>query len=252
MFSTSFCRFSAIQPMCQNTPKMLPTCSQNLPKFSPRSPTWRYLGPSWSQFAPILPLMLAILPVLLAILAPTCPTSALKMPEKCHLGANIAKKVLQPPLQAPQNTKKTMLSCFLPSSPCAKILPKYSQHAPKTSQVEPTITNLALSWPILVAICSQLGPNLAHLAPTFAPTCGEIPRKSFARRQKVPQDLPGPFKDKLLASPAPSRHPKIPQKLLVSYSFCKFSAILSCQCHLHTWSQRQRHDTDHHTHQNLK
>ena len=31
MFSYSFCRFSAIQPMCQNTPKMLSTCSQNLP-----------------------------------------------------------------------------------------------------------------------------------------------------------------------------------------------------------------------------
>ena len=61
-------------------------------------------------FYAILPLMLAILPVLLAILAPTCPTSARKMPEKCHLGANIAKKVLQPPLQAPQNTKKPMFS----------------------------------------------------------------------------------------------------------------------------------------------
>ena len=61
-------------------------------------------------FYTILPLMLAILPVLLAILAPTCSTSARKMPEKCHLGAYIAKKVLQPSLQAPQNTKKTMFS----------------------------------------------------------------------------------------------------------------------------------------------
>ena len=61
-------------------------------------------------FYTILPLMLAILPVLLAILAPTCSTSARKMPEKCHLGANIAKKVLQPPLQAPQNTKKLRFS----------------------------------------------------------------------------------------------------------------------------------------------
>ena len=59
--------------------------------------------PSNSHFRllAILPLMLAILPVLLATLAPTCPTSALKMPEKCHLGANIAKSVLQPPFQAP-------------------------------------------------------------------------------------------------------------------------------------------------------
>ena len=57
-------------------------------------------------FYAILPLMLAILPVLLAILAPTCPTSAPKMPKKCNLGANIAKKVLQPPLQAPPNTQK--------------------------------------------------------------------------------------------------------------------------------------------------
>ena len=31
LFSLSFCRFSAIQPMCQNSPKMLPTCCQNLP-----------------------------------------------------------------------------------------------------------------------------------------------------------------------------------------------------------------------------
>ena len=62
------------------------------------------------DFYTILPLMLAILPILLAILAPTCPTSARKMPEKCHLGANIAKKVLQPPLQAPQNTKKLVFS----------------------------------------------------------------------------------------------------------------------------------------------
>ena len=73
-------------------------------------------------FYTILTLMLAILPVLLAILAPTCSTSARNMPEKCHLGANIAKKVLQPPPQAPQNTKKLMFSSvfvgFLPSSPC--------------------------------------------------------------------------------------------------------------------------------------
>ena len=31
MFSLCFCKFSAIQPMCQNSPKMLTTCSQNLP-----------------------------------------------------------------------------------------------------------------------------------------------------------------------------------------------------------------------------
>ena len=49
------------------------------------------------DFYAILPLMLAILPVLVAILAPTCPTSALKMPEKCHLGAKVAKQTLQPP-----------------------------------------------------------------------------------------------------------------------------------------------------------
>ena len=59
-------------------------------------------------FYAILPLMLAILPVLLAILAPTRPTSALKMPDKWHLGANIAKKVLQPP---PQGTRKYQKTC---------------------------------------------------------------------------------------------------------------------------------------------
>ena len=89
-------------------------------------------------FYTILPLMLAILPVLLAILAPTCPTSALKMPEKCHLGANIAKKVLQPPLQAPPDTQKPVFSlCFCKfsaiqpmcqSSP--KMLPTCSQKLP--------------------------------------------------------------------------------------------------------------------------
>ena len=122
----------------------------------------------WSHFrlpAPILPLMLAILPVLLAILAPTCPTSALKMPEKCHLGANIAKQMLQPPLLAPQNTKNLCFPYdfvgFLLSSPCAKIVSKCSQHAPKTSQVEPKIANFALSWPSW----SQLAANLALTSP---------------------------------------------------------------------------------------
>ena len=89
-------------------------------------------------FYAILPLMLAILPVLLAILAPTCPTSALKMPEKCHLGANIAKQMLQPPLQAPPNTKKTLFSfsfCrFSAIQPMCqnspKMLPTCSQNLP--------------------------------------------------------------------------------------------------------------------------
>ena len=63
------------------------------------------------RFLHILPLMLAILPVLLAILAPTCPTSALKMPDKWHFGANIAKKVLQPPLQAHQKTYVSISCC---------------------------------------------------------------------------------------------------------------------------------------------
>ena len=88
--------------------------------------------------APILPLMLAILPVLLAILAPTCSTSARKMPEKCHLGANIAKKVLQPPLQAPPNTEKLLFSSsfctFSAIQPMCqnspKMLPTCSQNLP--------------------------------------------------------------------------------------------------------------------------
>ena len=159
-----------------------------------------------------LALMLAILPVLLAILAPTCPTSALKMPEKCHLGANIAKQMLQPPLLAPQNTKKQcflhVFVGFLLYSPCAKIVPKCSQHAPKTSQVEPKIANLALSWPILVATCCQLGPNFAHLAPIFAPTCAEIPRKPRAASQKVPLDLPGLSKTRFSGHRPPPGTPK--------------------------------------------
>ena len=55
--SLRFCEISAIQPMCQNSPKMLP----KPPKLSPRSPTWRYHGPSWSQLAanlaPTLPIL---------------------------------------------------------------------------------------------------------------------------------------------------------------------------------------------------
>ena len=49
---------------------------------------------------------------------------------------------------------------------------------------------MAPSWPILVATCCQLGPNFGHLAPIFAPTCAEIPRKSRPGRQEPLQDSP--------------------------------------------------------------
>ena len=111
--------------------------------------------------------MLAILPVLLAILAPTCPTSALKMPEKCHLGANIAKQMLQPPLQAPPNTKKTLFSlCFCRFSaiqPMCQNSPKMLPKPPKLSPRSPSWRYHGPSW-------SQLAANLAPTSPILRPS----------------------------------------------------------------------------------
>ena len=127
--------------------------------------------PSWRQHVPhVLPRCRKN-----AILEPTSP-------KKCF------SHLLKHPKIPKNSCFPYVFVSFLPSSPCAKILPKCSQHAPKTSQVEPKIANLALSWPILVAICSQLGPNFAYPAPIFAPTCAETFRESRAGCQKVPQD----------------------------------------------------------------
>ena len=121
--------------------------------------------------APILPLMLAILPVLLAILAPTCPTSALKMPEKCHLGANIAKQTLQPPFLAPQNTKNLMFSLSF----C-----KFSAIQPmcqNTPKMLPTCSQNLPSWVQdrqLGAIMAHLGRNLLPTWPQLRPSCAHL------------------------------------------------------------------------------
>ena len=51
----------------------------------------------------------------------------------------------------------------------------------------------------------QLDLNFAHLAAIFAPTCAEIPRKSRAPRQKVPQDLPALLQEQIFQVTAPSQ-----------------------------------------------
>ena len=188
MFSYGFCRFSAIQPMCQNTPKMLPKPS----KLSPRSPTWRYLGPSWSQFALILPLMLAILPVLLAILAPICPTSARKMLEKCHVGANIAKKVLQPPLQAPQNTKKPMFSfCFCRFSAIQPMCQNAPNMLPKPRRLSPRSLTWRYLGRSLLPTRLQLRPSCAHLRANLRRNSLKITRRTPKGAPRSPRNIPG-------------------------------------------------------------
>ena len=171
--------FASLRPSCPSCWPSCPSC-------------W----PSWRQHVPQ---VLSRCPKN-AILEPTSPNKCFS-----HL------------FKHPQIPKNLCFPCvfvgFLLSSPCAKIVPKCSQHAPKTSQVEPKIAILALSWPILVATCCQLGPNFAHLAPIFAPTCAETFRKSRAARQKVPQDLPGLLQDQIFESPPPPRHPKILKNL---------------------------------------
>ena len=130
--------------------------------FTPSCPScWPSCPSCWPSWRQHVPQVLARCPKN-AILEPTSP-----------------KKCLSHLFKHPKIPKNLCFAYvfvgFLLSSPCAKIVPKCSQHAPKTSQVEPKIAILALSWPILVATCCQLGPNFAHLAPIFAPTCGEIP-----------------------------------------------------------------------------
>ena len=51
---------------------------------------------------------------------------------------------------------------------------KCSQDPPKSSQTEPNMVILALSWPILGATCCQLGPSWAHLGPIFAKNLHQI------------------------------------------------------------------------------
>ena len=131
-----------------------------------------------------------------------------------HLGANMSHKCSQDARKMPSwsqhrqtNASATFSSTpkykknlcflhvfvgFLPSSPCAKILPKCSQHAPKTSQVEPKIANLALSWPILVATCSQLGPNFAHLRANLRRNSLKIARRTPKGAPRSPRTIPGP------------------------------------------------------------
>ena len=71
---------------------------------------------------------------------------------------------------------------FLLSSPCAKILPKCSHHAPKTSQVEPKIANLALSWP------APTSPILRPFSRQHAQKFQENRAQDAKNRSKIPQD----------------------------------------------------------------
>ena len=71
----------------------------------------------------------------------------------------------------------------------------------KSSQTEPNMVILALSWPILGATCCQLGPSWAQLRPNFAKNLHRIasetsksaprPTKTTQRIAKWVQDNPG-------------------------------------------------------------
>ena len=63
---------------------------------------------------------------------------------------------------------------------------------PKSSQTEPNMVILALSWPILGPTCCQLGPSWLHLGPIFAPTSPKISTKSRQESQEAPPDTPRP------------------------------------------------------------
>ena len=103
------------------------------------------------------------------------------------------------PIQPPQNLQKPLkkqmvFKCFLISSASAKMLQKYSQNSAKASKSEPNMAILALTWPILGATCCQLGSNLAHVAPIFAPMSPKKSSKIAPQPPKTPQDAPRPSK----------------------------------------------------------
>ena len=69
---------------------------------------------------------------------------------------------------------------------------KWSQDHPKSSQTEPKMAILALSWPILAATCCQLGPSCVHLGSIFAPTSPKISTRSRQKSQEGSPETPKP------------------------------------------------------------
>ena len=107
----------------------------------------------------------------------------------------------------PQNSSKSAVALvvftlrpFFPRSR-EKSHEKCSQDPPKSSQTEPNMVILALSWPILGPTCCQLDPSCVHLGPIFAKNLHQIapgisrsaPRhpKTTQRVAKGLQDSPG-------------------------------------------------------------
>ena len=99
---------------------------------------------------------------------------------KCHLRANIIEDSPQDasatPSKHPKNAKKlrkpTVFQCFSLSSHGAKVHQKCSQNHPRSSQVEPKMAILPLSWPILQLMLAHLGALAHHLA-LFVPHLGD-------------------------------------------------------------------------------
>ena len=80
-----------------------------------------------------------------------------------------APKMPQPALPSIKNLSfPFVFNGFWLSSRSIQITQTSSQHALKTSQVEPKMAVLAPVWPILGATCCQLGPNFGSLRPSCA------------------------------------------------------------------------------------
>ena len=58
---------------------------------------------------------------------------------------------------------------------------------PKSSQTEPNMVILALSWPILGASCCQLGPSWAQLRPNFAKNLHHIASETSRSAPRPPK-----------------------------------------------------------------
>ena len=135
--------------------------------FTPSCPScWPSCPSCWPSWRQHVPQVLARCPKN-AILEPTSP-------KKCfsHLFKHVCFTFV--------------FAGFLLSSPCAKIVPKCSHHAPKTSQVEPKIANLALSWPSW----SQLAANLALTSPILRPSSRQPAQKFLENRAQHAKKCP--------------------------------------------------------------
>ena len=174
----------------KGTQDLLPRVNRNQPKYS------------CSNRGAHFRLCCLILALLVANLPPTCRNIAPTSTKQRHLGANIAQNSRQDASTTPSNHPKTskniekpmVFQCFLISSASTKMLQKSSQNSAKASQNEPNMAILALTWPILGATCCQLGSNLAHVAPIFAPMSPKKSSKIAPQPPKTPQDAPRPSK----------------------------------------------------------